>query len=135
MQARKKSKKREAILELLRNSKTHPEVQWVYERLKAVFPDISLGTVYRNIRILIEEGQLASAGVINGEEHFDSIPLPHSHAICTVCGQIADLDEKIPDKLSGIFSDDIPGFTIDIRKTVFYGLCDKCSRETAALGR
>ena len=138
MPGRRHSKKREAILELIRSTRTHPKAQWVHEQLKSLFPVLSLGTVYRNIKILLEEGELASAGVINGEERFDGELQPHSHAICTGCGHITDLDEALFRNLSGSFPVKIPGFSIDIKKTVFYGLCSACkpdSLESAALGR
>ena len=146
MQTRKHSRKRDAILELIRSSKTHPSAQWVYKQLKPRFPDLSQGTVYRNIKVLFEEGELVSAGVINGEEHFDGEPLPHSHAVCKSCGMIIDIPAKtgtsarranasVDSKNRGStpemeifahFSVIIPGFTIDIRNTVFYGLCNGC---------
>ena len=136
---RRQSKKRDAILELIRSSKTHPTAQWVYERLKGQFPDLSLGTVYRNIKVLTGEGALTSLGVVHGEERFDGIPALHSHAICTRCGQIVDLDETISSRLSAPLPNEINGFAIDLRKTVFYGLCGGCktgvSTETTALGR
>lgn len=125
MSGRKHSKKRDAILELIRASRAHPGAQWVYDRLRIQFPDLSLGTVYRNIKVLLEEGVLVSAGVVNGEERFDGEILPHSHAVCTHCGMIADLPTR----------ETVPGFPIDIRNTVFYGLCNDCSKEIAALGR
>ena len=130
MSGRKHSKKRDAILELIRSSKAHPPAKWVYEKLKPRFPGLSQGTVYRNINILLEEGELASAGVINGEERFDGEFRPHSHAICRRCGTIMDLPAK---KVMEIFVNSpaiIPGFTIDIRNTVFYGLCTECTSDS-----
>ena len=126
MPDRRQSKKRDAILELIRSSKTHPKAQWVYEQLKDQFPDLSLGTVYRNIKILTGEGALASLGVVQGEERFDGIPSPHSHVICVRCGRIADLEDTVSFSLSSSFPKEINGYTIDLRKTVFYGLCGGC---------
>ena len=131
MRIRRRSRKREAILELYKSTKVHPGAKWVYEELKPQFPDLSLGTVYRNIKILHEEGELGSVGVINSEERFDGVTMLHSHAICTCCGQIKDLDEL---KISGNFSASISDFSIDTRKIVFYGLCKGCM-DTAAMGR
>ena len=126
MPGRRRSKKRDAILELIRSSKIHPGAWWVYERLKPQIPGLSLGTVYRNIKILLAEGALASVGVINNEERFDGIPGRHSHAICTNCGKIADLDETISSDLTEALLKKIPDFSIDIRNSVFYGLCNGC---------
>ena len=147
---RRHSKKRDAILELVRSTKTHPSAQWVHEQLKAQLRGLSLGTVYRNIKVLIEEGALASAGVVNGEERFDGEPEPHPHAVCKRCGLIIDLPEDLSDGSEAAegggkigFSQTISGFSIDIRHTVFYGLCSGCTaggksdrrKETAAMGR
>ena len=126
MQERRQSKKRDAILDLIRSTNTHPKAQWVYERLKGQFPDLSLGTVYRNIKVLIGEGELASLGQVQGEERFDGIPAPHSHAICVSCGRVSDLGDSVLSNISGSLLKEINGFTIDLRKTVFYGLCTGC---------
>jgi len=126
MSNRRQSKKRDAILELVKSSEIHPGAQLIYEQLKPEIPALSLGTVYRNIKILLEEGKLVSVGVINGEECFDGEPKPHSHTICTRCGQIKDLGEKESVELSSHFPVSIPGFDIDIKRIVFYGLCVGC---------
>ena len=139
MPYRRHSKKRDAIQELIRSSELHPSAQWVHKQLKPRHPDLSLGTVYRNIKILLEKGALASAGVVNGEERFDGKLQPHPHAVCKCCGLIIDLQE-----LNHDFGLAIPGFEIDMRNTVFYGLCAGCIsagcmsaeyKETTALGR
>ena len=134
MAGKRRSKKRDAILELMRSSTTHPGAQWVYEKLKPEFPDLSLGTVYRNISLFRKEGLASFLGTVNGEERYDGITAPHPHVCCTRCGVIKDLDEALSGKLSQHLQMEIPGFTVDIRNTVFYGLCTTC-RETAALGR
>jgi Fur family peroxide stress response transcriptional regulator len=85
-----------------------------------------LGTVYRNINVFREEGTVASLGVVNGEERFDGTVAPHPHFICEGCGRVLDLPGEVQAELAGAPSFEIPGFTIDKRKTVFYGLCDKC---------
>ncbi|MCL2381423.1 MAG: transcriptional repressor [Treponema sp.] len=127
---RRQSKKRDALLELVRSSKVHPTAQWVHRRLKQQFPELSLGTVYRNIKVLLEEGVLASAGVVHGKEHFDGKIDPHPHAVCKRCGLILDLAVE---EVSAHVPVTIPGFAVDARNTVFYGFCAKC-KETTALG-
>ena len=127
MPGRRQSKNRDAILQLLQSTKVPPGAHWVYEHLKTRFPDLSLGTVYRNLRILTDEGTLSSKGVINGEERFDGIITPHSHAVCTRCGTIMDLPEKTGTELARHLPVEIPGFSIDTRNTVFFGLCDECN--------
>jgi Fur family peroxide stress response transcriptional regulator len=132
---RKHSKKRDAILEVIRSTDAHPGAQWVYDRLKPSIPDLSLGTVYRNISVFRKEGLVESVGVVSGEERFDGDTSPHGHVICTRCGRVADLSPQIQAVLAGDASVEIPGFTIDMCSTVFYGLCSKCKEESAALSR
>jgi Fur family peroxide stress response transcriptional regulator len=124
---RKRSKKRDAILEVLKSTDTHPGAQWVYEKLKPVIPYLSLGTVYRNLSLFRENGDVVSLGVVNGEERFDVCTLPHAHAVCRVCGKVSDLSGETLAKLLENYTVEIQNFTIDKRNTVFYGLCNDCS--------
>jgi Fur family peroxide stress response transcriptional regulator len=132
---RKHSRKRDAVLRALRSTETHPGAQWVYDQLRPSIPGLSLGTVYRNIREFRDEGTVASLGVVRGEERFDGRTDPHPHAVCTRCGKVADLPEGTGTELFTRPPVEIPGFVIDMRNTVFYGLCGKCGEEPAALGR
>ena len=126
MNSKRNSKKRDAILRLIQSTSSHPSAQWVYDRLKPQFPDLSLGTVYRNISFFKKEGLVSFLGVVDGEERFDGFPAPHSHAICVRCGQIMDLNESVSLNVLDPIPKEINGFTIDLRKTVFYGLCRAC---------
>ena len=85
------SRKREAILQKIRGSYIHPTAEWVYQELKNEYPDLSLGTVYRNLTRFKEDGTIRSLGVINGQEHFDVELNAHDHFLCMECGQILDL--------------------------------------------
>ena len=119
------SKKRDAILELIRSTEIHPSAQWIYEELKPKIPDLSLGTVYRNISSFLREGSVASVGVINGEERFDGRIEPHAHCVCIRCGKVHDLPPLDIEALSALIPEKA-GFSLDLRKTVFYGLCPNC---------
>ncbi|MDR2632460.1 MAG: transcriptional repressor [Treponema sp.] len=141
---RKHSKKREAILKTIRSTQSHPSARWVYEQLRPCIPGLSLGTVYRNINLFLEEGSVASLGVVGGEERFDGFVTPHPHLICTCCGAVFDLpgdfpmdvsldsiklsDPKAPESLllRGNQEQTISGFLIDYQKTLFYGVCSRC---------
>ncbi|MDR0670272.1 MAG: transcriptional repressor [Treponema sp.] len=126
---KKHSRKRDEILGLIRSTTSHPGARWVYERLKPLFPRLSLGTVYRNIRSFREEGELASVGVVQGEERFDGRVQPHPHFICSRCGKIVDIDGSM-DKNQGMPEGVIipPDLYVDPRKTVLYGLCGDCRK-------
>ncbi|MDR2375472.1 MAG: transcriptional repressor [Treponema sp.] len=123
---KKHSKKRDEILDLIRSTSSHPSARWVYEQLKPLFPRLSLGTVYRNIRTFREDGDLISVGVVQGEERFDGRVQPHPHFICSRCGKIVDIEGSM-DKTQGMSEGFIPpDLYVDHRKTVFYGLCGDC---------
>lgn len=125
---RKHSKKRDAILTLIQSTTIHPGARWVYERLKPAIPDLSLGTVYRNLSIFTEEGTALSLGVIKGEERFDGVTCPHPHLVCTRCGRVADLPCHGAGDSGAPAEEEHTGFLIDYRRTVFYGLCGECRK-------
>ena len=130
---RKHSKKREAILKALQSTTVHPGAQWVYDQLHPVIPDLSLGTIYRNLNLFLVEGSAMSLGVINGEERFDGCIKPHPHCVCTNCGKIFDVmppEEKTLQLIedSGFLLEIRNVFQIDYLKTIFYGICSDCGR-------
>ena len=122
---RKHSKKRDAILRVIRSTTAHPGAQWVYDQLKPAIPDLSLGTVYRNINLFLREGSVISVGVVDGEERFDGFAAPHPHLVCGHCGRVIDLPCPDPETLK-LLAGGKPGFSIDYRKTTFYGVCGEC---------
>ena len=91
MPARKNSKKRQVILEALAATTAHPTAQELYQQLKPDYPDLSLGTVYRNLSLFAEEGDAMSVGVFRGQERFDARTNPHAHLHCVQCGRVIDV--------------------------------------------
>ena len=118
-------------MELIRSTASHPGAQWVYGQLKPRIPDLSLGTVYRNINLFRDAGQVVSVGVVDGEERFDGRVAPHPHLVCGCCGRVADLPCPDEGALRSL-ANEAQGFTIDYRKTVFYGTCPACAGKRAA---
>ena len=90
MKTKNHSKKREAILAKIRSTTSHPTAEWVYRELKDEYPDLSLGTVYRNIGLFREEGEIISVGTVAGQERFDGNTMPHGHFVCQVCRAVID---------------------------------------------
>lgn len=88
---RKHSSKRERILDAIRSSCEHPTAEQIYSGLKGEIYDLSLGTVYRNIAMFKEEGNIISVGVVDGKERLDGNLAPHSHFICDCCGRVEDI--------------------------------------------
>ena len=127
------SKKREAILEVLRGTKTHPTAEWIYQTLKPDNPGLSLGTVYRNLSFFLEQGTVKRVGVVNGQERFDADMTPHSHFVCRCCGGVYDL--PWPKELDGLeyTAGDAFGFQTEGCELTFHGLCGKCSENSKTM--
>jgi len=123
---RKSSRKRDAVLNVMRGTRSHPSAQWIYEVLRPEYPDISLGTVYRNLKLFIESGEVVSVGSVDGQERYDARTEPHPHFICTSCGKVIDLDcEMLSDApYSGI--EDKTGLKIESHSITYKGLCADC---------
>ncbi len=85
------SKQREAIAEVLRKSKAHPTAAQVYSEVRKTLPNISLGTVYRNLSELSKSGSILDISVGDGSDHFDGDITPHLHLYCVECGAIEDV--------------------------------------------
>ena len=126
------SKKREAIFRSICSTDTHPTAEWVYNQLKPEFPDLSLGTVYRNISMFKERGMVISVGTVNGQERFDGNVKPHPHFICTKCGAVIDVNQITGDNRSLDYSvASAYGFQVDYHRLCFFGTCAACMKDGA----
>ena len=94
--ATKQFRKRNAILEILQGTKTHPSAETIHEMLRQEHPDISLATVYRNLALFKKQGLIQSIGTVGGVERFDANTAPHVHFVCTCCDAVLDLPEMDP---------------------------------------
>lgn len=120
------SKKREAILQLIESVDTHPSAEWLFQKLKPDYPDLSLGTVYRNLAFFQEQGQIISVGNVKGQERYDATVHPHSHFICEECGAVSDLfDISLDSSIKAQVANDY-GFAVARHELHLYGTCDKC---------
>lgn len=117
------SRQRETILNVLRSTDTHPTANWIYERVREVMPNISLGTVYRNLSALSEAGEILNINVGDGFEHYDGDIKPHAHLHCKNCNCIIDarLDNDPFEKIAKTHN-----FEPQISVYVVYGICEKC---------
>lgn len=127
MAARKHSRQREAIKEFLCTRKDHPTADMVYRSVRQQNPNISLGTVYRNLTLLSEAGEINRLNMGDGVDHFDADTSPHYHLLCTECGGIVDLKmdsiESLTDIASAGFGGHVAGHV-----TYFYGTCCSCAK-------
>ena len=126
METTKQFRKRNAILHYLQHTDTHPSAEMVYNHLKQEYPDISLGTVYRNLAMFKEKGQITSLGTVNGVERFDGNTMPHVHFVCTGCDGVSDLPQiDVPEVLNREVTAQTGG-RIDLCQLTFVGQCNQC---------
>ena len=122
-------RKRDAILECLRCSKAHPSAEMLFNQLKPQIPDLSMGTVYRNLTLFKEQGLCSSVATVSGVERFDGNTDPHVHFICSNCDAVIDLDEmQIPQALSQTAASCCGGQVTECQLS-FTGLCRDCNQE------
>lgn len=124
----KYSRQRECIREYVRSCKEHPTADSIYGVMKEEFPNISLGTVYRNLSLLVELGEITKISIDNGPDRFDCNTKPHSHFICTHCHCIQDIEIPEIDCVVEKASEDING-KISAHRTTLYGICKQCLEE------
>jgi len=124
----RKSRQRDQILQLLRETDIHPTVDWMYQKLKQDFPKLSLGTVYRNLSILIEKGLVKKIHSGSTFDRFEANTGTHYHLICESCGRIQDLEMPVREDLDNVvrqFTD----FDIHKHQIHFFGLCPDCRKK------
>ena len=123
MNGKRYSRQRELIYEALMHTDQHPTAEMVYQWLKPTNPNLSLGTVYRNLNLLVDEG--AAGRMAFPVERYDANVEPHPHFRCEVCGGVFDLDlpyDKGLDEKALLAS----GHDIRSHELIFYGVCVNC---------
>ena len=123
------SKKRQAIYEALMDSLEHPNAEMVYQSLKADYPDLSLGTVYRNIKGMVQNGDVICVDHVDGKERYDAHLNPHVHLVCRNCGGVVDiaLEPELEEQCKALSK--INDIEMDVRSLHFAGLCHNCKSE------
>lgn len=128
MASLKYSKQREMIKDFLMTRKDHPTADVVYMNVRQQNPNISLGTVYRNLTLLADIGEIKRLRVGDGVDHFDADISPHYHFVCSECGCVSDLEMGSIEKITEIAGANFDGY-IAGHITYFYGTCGKCAKQ------
>jgi len=119
-------RKRNAILTYLRGTTQHPSAETVFSHLKQEIPDLSMGTVYRNLNLFKAQGLVACVANVNGVERFDACTTPHVHFICTQCCAVQDLPQiKVPEQLQKTAAQQAGG-SVESCQLSFSGICRDC---------
>lgn len=131
MSAIKYSRQREAIKHFLMTRKDHPTADVVYNSVRNEFPNISLGTVYRNLSLLADLGEISRLRVGDGVDHFDYDTAPHYHFVCEQCGNVTDLGMDPLREVNALNGQELNGNRIAGHVAYFYGTCGCCRKKDA----
>ena len=123
----KYSRQRESIKEFLMTRKDHPTADVVYENMKRIYPNISLGTVYRNLSLLADIGEIRKLPSFGGVDHFDGRIEQHSHFMCNKCCKVIDMESENLDHLLEDAGRDFKGEISDY-SVRFFGTCEECMK-------
>jgi len=122
------SKQSEEVLNTVLNSNNHPDAKEIYELVKLKIPNVSLGTVYRNLNTLAKEGLIRKIELDDGNDRFDKTLCQHNHLKCTKCGKVIDIAPKLDQKeIKEI--ERKTGFKITDSSFNINGICEKCKKE------
>lgn len=128
---RRSTRQRRVVLEVLRSTTSHPTADWVYEQVRKRIPNISLGTVYRNLKLLRDMGEIMELDFGSTYSRFDGNPNPHYHFRCVDCGRVMDVDIPVAAELEEKVRRR-HGWEVFSHRVEFYGLCAECSRRRRA---
>lgn len=129
---------RMAVYSILKDTKSHPSVEKIYQRLKPNYPAMSLATVYKTVDILKKVGLIQELNIGDGGLRYDADTSPHSHVYCEGCGRVDDLEQ---DYLVDLFNgkdlldtiNEKTDFEIYSIQLYFYGLCPQCKKNSSKL--
>ncbi|MBN1852778.1 MAG: transcriptional repressor [Pirellulales bacterium] len=117
---------RRIILEELQKVRSHPTASELYELVRIRIPKISLGTVYRNLELLAEQGTIKKLSACGKETRFDGVVNPHYHVFCCQCGRVDDVFD-LPKGFPLETPEYVCGYRILGQRLEFFGICPKCN--------
>ena len=118
------TKQRRIILDELRKLTSHPTADELYELVRKRLPRVSLGTVYRNLEVLSENGEVLKLESAGSQKRFDGDVREHCHVRCVRCGRVGDVVGRVSSpSVDGV---EAPGFSVTKAAVEFYGICDAC---------
>ncbi|MBK8167523.1 MAG: transcriptional repressor [bacterium] len=118
------------VLAELAASREHLTAAEIFDRVRRTLPRISLGTVYRNLEVLVSEGRVVKLPGSEPGARYDGAPAPHDHIRCRRCGNVSDVPSQalpVPEQVP-------PGFLIESRRLEYVGLCADCRPAASVVG-
>lgn len=134
------TKQRQAILDAIEGHGGHLTAEEIYKIVKRRHLRLSLGTVYRNLRVLAEQGSVRELDFGMAITHFEAVKDTHYHLVCRVCGGIADVEMELERKLTALVersssSEGVGGFQIEQHRLDFVGVCQSCRIKPVRAGK
>lgn len=130
----KYSKQKDTLLRVLCSTDCHPDAEWIYEQARKELPNISLGTVYRNLSKMSQDGKILRLNMNDGRDHFDGNTQRHHHMVCRECGAIIDiftpceLEQSFIEYLNS-YAQEHTSARIENHSIFFYGVCSNCGKQ------
>ncbi len=122
---RRLTRQRRIIYEIVRSRRDHPNAAEIHREAVKQIPTISLGTVYRNLKLLAEQGLIREITHLGEGSRFDGYPELHAHVICRACGKVEDLELDVESTLDQLVAEKT-GYRNLVHSLTFYGLCPEC---------
>ncbi len=123
----RETKQRRVVYETIKNTYSHPTADWVFDQVRHTLPKVSLGTVYRNLGVLKEEGLVQEIYGNDRRAHYDADVSPHAHLICDSCDQITDV--RNVKNIDWRTLKDLVGCEVADQKVIFTGRCAGCLQQ------
>ncbi|MGP4071680.1 peroxide-responsive transcriptional repressor PerR [Piscibacillus sp. B03] len=120
---------RHAVLEYLMQSMTHPTADDIYKALEGKFPNMSVATVYNNLRVFQEIGLVRELTYGDSSSRFDCNTTEHYHVICESCGKIVDFHYPSLDEVEQL-AEQVTGFEVSHHRMEVYGKCEDCQHKS-----
>lgn len=121
----RRSRQREVLFNVLKGTNSHPTADWIYQEARKTLPKISLGTVYRNLRLLAERGEIVELNYGDGQRRFDGTPENHYHFNCRICGKVYDIKGPLKKDMEKELSNKL-GVIVNHHRVEYYGTCKDC---------
>ncbi|MFN3266154.1 MAG: Fur family transcriptional regulator [Deinococcales bacterium] len=121
------TRQRQAVFTVVQQSKQHPDAARIFEAVRQIVPSISLGTVYRSLEVLVQEGYLLQIQQPGMPTRYDARLENHAHFVCDCCGAVEDVLIALPD-LRPKAAAALKGFDIQTVRVEFHGRCPKCQQ-------
>ena len=119
---------RHAVLEYLLQAEIHPTADDIYKALEGKFPNMSVATVYNNLRVFREIGLVRELTYGDSSSRFDYNTSEHYHIICDACGKIVDFHYPRLDEVESL-AEKVTGFDVSHHRMEIYGVCSNCKKE------